>query len=223
MLTQVEPPKGVQSFCDRMKVLINCEKSGVGRRAFRARGHEAYSCDLLPADDGETEFHIQADARSVLDRGWDLMIAHPPCTRLTVTGNKWYKPEYADRFPNIHQEREEAVEFFMALANSPIPKICIENPVGIMSTRWRKPNQIIQPFQFGHREPKKTCLWLYWLPNLIPTKIVEPDYFVSKSGKRLASWYYKPSPSPERQQMRNRTFEGIAEAMAQQWGGLNGR
>jgi hypothetical protein len=146
------------------------------------------------------------------------MIAHPPCTRLTVTGNKWYKPEYADRFPRIHEEREEAVKFFMALAEAPIPKKCIENPVGIMSTRWRKPEQIIQPFQFGHPEPKKTCLWLWWLPSLVSTRIVEPEYFISKSGKRLASWYYKPSFTPERTKLRNRTFQGIADAMADQWG-----
>ena len=106
----------------------------------------------------------------------------------------------------------------MALAEAPIQKKCIENPIGIMSTVWRKPNQIIQPFQFGHKEPKKTCLWLDWLPDLKPTKIVEPEYMISKSGKKLAKWYYQPSYTPERQQMRNRTFQGVAKAMAEQWG-----
>jgi hypothetical protein len=200
-----------------MRVFVACEESQVVCIAFRAKGHEAYSCDILDCSGGHPEWHIKDDVLNHLGDGWDLMIAHPPCTRLTVTGNKWYKPEYASRFPNIHVEREEAVKFFMALAEAPIAKKCIENPVGIMSTRWRKPDQIIQPYQFGHVEPKKTCLWLYWLQPLEPTKIVEPEYFVSKSGKRLASWYYKPSFTPERTKMRNRTFQGIADAMAEQW------
>lgn len=200
-----------------MKVLIDCEKSGAIRREFRKLGHEAYSCDLEPSEDGGE--HIQDDAVWVAcHMSWDLMICHPPCTRLTVTGNKWFKPEYADRFPNRAAEREEDVKFFMALANAPIRQIAIENPVGIMSTRWRKPDQIIQPFYFGHPEPKKTCLWLKNLPRLAHTQHVEPDYFISKSGKKLARWYYMPSPSKERQIMRSRTFQGIAKAMAEQWG-----
>lgn len=198
-----------------MKVLVACEFSGVVRDAFARMGHDAWSCDLLPSE--KPGQHIQDDVLKHLD-GWDMIIAHPPCTRLTVSCNKWYKPEYKDRFPNIHQEREEAVKFFMSLAEAPAPKICIENPVGIMSTRWRHPDQIIQPFQFGHPEPKKTCLWLWWLQPLEPTKIVEPDYFVTKSGKRMATWFYKPSFTPERQKMRSVTFQGVAEAMAAQWG-----
>lgn len=202
-----------------MKVLIACEFSGVVRRAFRKRGHDAWSCDLIPSDD-DSDFHIQGDCLALIQKvpDWDLMIAHPPCTYLTVTGNKWFKPEYADRFPTRHQDRADAIAFFMALANADIPMIAIENPVGIMSSTWRKPDQIIQPYQFGHPEPKKTCLWLKGLPVLRPTKIVEPEYFISKSGKRLASWYFKPSNTPERQKMRNITFQGIADAMAEQWG-----
>jgi hypothetical protein len=153
-----------------------------------------------------------------LDDGWDLMIAHPPCTYLTVTGNKWFKPEFSSRFPHRSAQREAAVEFFMAFARTSIPRVCIENPVGIMSTRWRKPDQIIQPWQYGHPEPKKTCLWLKGLPKLVPTLIVEPEYITSRSGKRMGAWYFLPSQSPERQRMRNRTFQGIADAMADQWG-----
>ncbi len=195
-----------------------CEKSQAVCIAFRERGHEAYSCDTQECNGGHPEWHIRDDAMNHLNDGWDLMIAHPPCTRLTVSCNKWYKPEYSDRFPNIHRERAEAIEFFMAFANADVPKKCIENPVGIMSTRWRKPDQIIQPFQFGHPEPKKTCLWLYWLQPLTPTKEVEPEYFTTKSGKRMATWFYKPSFTKERQEMRSKTFQGIANAMAAQWG-----
>jgi len=206
-----------------MNILIACEFSGIVREAFTAKGHNAVSCDLEQTEmQGQ---HIKGDVLEILHweisggrPRWDLMIAHPPCTYLTITGNKWFKPEYKDRFPNREQDREKAVEFFMSLANANIPRICIENPVGIMSTRWRKPDQIIQPFQFGHSEPKKTCLWLKGLPLLKPTKIVEPEYRISKSGKKLAKWYYEPSPSPERQKIRNRTFQGIADAFADQWG-----
>ena len=199
-----------------MRVLIACEYSGIVRDAFAERGHDAWSCDILPSDsEGQ---HLTGDVLQFLDMGWDLMIAHPPCTYLTVTGNKWYKPEYRDRFPTREQDRETAVRFFMALADANIDRIAIENPVGIMSTKWRKPDQIIQPFEFGHPEPKKTCLWLKNLWRLVPTKMVEPDYMISKSGKRLARWYYQPSYTPERQKMRNTTFRGIANAMAEQWG-----
>ena len=201
-----------------MKVIVACEYSGTVREAFRKLGHDAWSCDLEPDVNG-SYYHYQADVQDILGcQKWDLLIAHPPCTYLTITGNKWFKPEYADRFPDRQQQRELAKQFFMFLATySSIPLRCIENPVGIMSTSYRKPDQIIQPYQFGHREPKKTCLWLTGLPLLKPTKLVEPDYFTSKSGKRLARWYYMPSPSPERQKMRNKTFNGIADAMADQW------
>jgi len=204
-----------------MKVLIACEESQTVCKAFRELGNEAYSCDLYECSGGHPEWHIKGDAIEEAHRGgYDLMIAHPPCTYLTVTGNRWFKPEYADRFPNRPQQREEAVEFFMKLANAPIDKICIENPLGIMSTRWRKPDQIIQPYQFGHTEAKKTCLWLKNLPPLKHTKIVEPEYITYKSGKRMAKWYSDAVklPPEERSKLRSKTFEGIAKAMAAQWG-----
>jgi hypothetical protein len=202
-----------------VRVLVACEFSGIVTKAFREQGHEAYSCDILPTE-GSSDWHIQDDVLRHLADGWDMMIAHPPCTYLTVTGNKWFKPEYKDRFPNREEQRQEAIEFFKALALAPVEKIAIENPVGIMSRIWRKPDQIIQPFYFGHSEPKKTCLWLKNLPKLKYTAIVEPDYMVTKSGKRLPRWYASPSFTPERQQMRNRTFRGIAQAMAAQWGNI---
>lgn len=199
-----------------MRVLVACEFSGHVRDAFKRRGHDAWSCDIVPSESGGQ--HLLGDVTQYLDRDWDLMVAHPPCTFLTVTGNKWFKPEYASRFPDRQRQREEAIAFFMQLATANIPMICIENPVGIMSRLYRKPDQIIQPFLFGHPEPKKTCLWLKNLPQLVSTDVVEPEYHITKSGKRVPKWYYAPSPSPERQKMRNRTFQGIADAMADQWG-----
>lgn len=212
-----------------MKILVACEFSGVVREAFRKMGHDAWSCDIIPTEDN-SPYHIQGDVLEQLDNNWDLMIAHPPCTYLCVTGNKWfYHPDDKDlpteqrrphpKFPNRQQDKQNAIEFFIKLAQSHIPQICVENPVGIISTLWRKPDQIIQPFQFGHKEPKKTCLWLKNLPKLKPTKIVEPEYIISKSGKRLAKWYYTPSQSDKRTKDRERTFTGIADAMANQWGG----
>ncbi|MDY6966739.1 MAG: DNA cytosine methyltransferase [Halobacteriota archaeon] len=188
------------------KILIACEFSGIVREAFKSRGHDAWSCDLLPSEiEGN---HIQGDVLEVLEDDWDLMIAFPPCTYLTVSGNRWMKPEYRDRFPNRPQQREEAIDFFMALAKAPIPRIAIENPVGIMSTVWRKPDQIIQPYQFGHPETKKTCLWLKNLPLLRYTDIVE--------GREQRIW--KEPPSKDRWKNRSRTYAGIAKAMATQWG-----
>ena len=152
---------------------------------------------------------------------WDMMIAFPTCTYLTVTGNKWFKPEYADRFPNRGRDRELAIEFFMSLVNAPINKIAIENPVGVMSRIYRKPDQIITPCMFGHKEPKKTCLWLKNLPKLQPTEIVLPEYHITKSGKRLPKWYAyadKSKGQEHRAKIRSRTFQGIADAMASQWG-----
>ena len=204
-----------------MRVLIACEFSGIVREAFRKRGHDAVSCDLLPTEvEGP---HIQDDVLLHLDEGWDLMIAHPPCTYLTCTGNKWFKPEFADRFPNRPKQREDAIKFFLAIGAANIPKIAIENPVGIMSTVWRKPDQIIQPYQFGHEARKKTCLWLKGLPPLVPTKIVgEGESVVFKSGKRMPKWYADlvSLPAKERELARSRTFSGVADAMANQWGSL---
>jgi len=202
-----------------MRVLIACEFSGIVRDAFRKRGHDAWSCDLLPTErEGP---HIQGDVLLELDKGWDLMIAHPPCTYLTTTGNRWFKPEYVERWPTRVQDREAAIQFFLALGNAPIEKIALENPVGIMSSLWRKPEQIIQPFQFGHEARKKTCLWLKNLPLLVPTCVVgEGESVVFKSGKRMPKWYADliRLPKAERTLARSRTFQGIADAMAEQWG-----
>jgi site-specific DNA-cytosine methylase len=181
-----------------MRVLIACEFSGVVRRAFRELGHDAWSCDLLPAEDnGE---HYKCDVRDILSHGWDLLIAFPPCTHLCVSGARWFKTKQA--------EQAQAVDFFMMLAHAPIERIAIENPVGIMSTRWRKPDQIIQPWQFGHGETKATCLWLRSLPLLKPTNIV--------AGRTAR--VHRASPGPDRWKERSRTLLGIAKAMAEQWG-----
>lgn len=204
-----------------MEILIACEESQTVCKAFREKGHEAYSCDILPCSGGHPEWHIQGDVLEQLNKDWDMMIAHPPCTYLTVTGNRWFNIErYGDKARKRIKDREEAILFFMKLANADIPKIVIENPVGVISTHWRKPDQIIQPYQFGHKEAKKTCLWLKGLPQLKPTKIVEPEYTTYKSGKRMATWYADAIklPKEERTKLRSKTFQGIADAMADQWG-----
>ena len=167
-----------------MKVLIGCEFSQTVTKAFRDLGHEAYSCDLEPGEINP-DWHIQGDVLSILDNGWDLAIFHPPCTYLTVTGNKWFKPEYKDRFPTREQDRLDAIDFFMKLVNANIPRIAVENPIGVMSRIYRKPDQIIQPWQHGHEASKSTCLWLKNLPLIQPTNIVDKGEFtVYKSGKR---------------------------------------
>jgi site-specific DNA-cytosine methylase len=182
-----------------MKVLVACEFSGVVRRAFRERGHDAWSCDLLPSDD-DSPFHIQADIRDDYYHGWDLMIAHPPCTHLAVSGARWFKDK--------QKEQAEALEFVQFLLDVPIERIALENPVSIISSHIRKPDQIIQPWQFGHGETKATCLWLKNLPKLTPTNIVEG---------REARVHREP-PGPDRWKKRSITFKGIADAMAEQWG-----
>lgn len=202
-----------------MRVLVACEFSGTVRDAFIKLGHDAISCDLEPTEkDGP---HYQGDVFDIINQGFDLMIAHPPCTYLTVTGNKWFKPEYKDRFPTRAQDRLDAIDFFKKLYSCDIPKIAIENPIGIISTVLRKPDQIIHPWQFGHEASKATCLWLKGLPNLSPTKQVSKGEFVTyKSGKRMSKWFSdaaKLSPT-ERAKTRNKTFSGIADAMAEQWG-----
>lgn len=201
-----------------MKVLIACEFSGVVRREFRKLGHDAWSCDLLPADDN-SEFHIQGDVLPLLNQGWNMMIGHPPCTFLTVSANKWMKPEYKTRFPNREREREDAVNFFMKLYNANIPKIAIENPIGIMSSRFRKPDQVIQPWMFGHGETKATCLWLKNLPRLMPTHSKD-DLFNKPEPKEREQRLHNLPPSPDRWKKRSITFQGIAESMANQWGNL---
>lgn len=186
-----------------MRVLIACEYSGRVREAFRALGHDAWSCDLFSSEDG-SQHHIQGSVLPLLSGGWDLMIAHPPCTHLSVSGARHFAAKRADG------RQQEAIDFFMALTRAPIERIAIENPVCIMSSVWRKPDQIIQPWQFGHGETKATCLWLKGLPKLIPTNIVE-----GRSDR-----IHKMPPSPDRWKERSRTYEGIATAMAQQWGSL---
>jgi hypothetical protein len=202
-----------------MKVLIACEFSGIVREAFRRRGHDAWSCDLL-----DTEIpgqHIKGDVLAILNDGWDLMIAHPPCTYLSGVGWQWFNVEkYGDKAMARIENRKEAYSFFVGLYNSPINKICIENPVGYMNSHFRKGDQIIQPWQFGNEARKRTCLWLKNLPLLSPTKIVGHGEIVVYKGKEHAKWFmdaWHLSPI-ERMKARSRTFPGIAEAMAMQWG-----
>lgn len=185
-----------------MKVLVACEYSGRVREAFRKLGHDAWSCDLLPSDDN-SPYHIQGDVLEQLDKGWDLMVAHPPCTHLAVSGARHFAEKIADG------RQQEGIDFFMAMINAPIEKIAVENPICIMSTKYRKPDQIIQPWQFGHGETKATCLWLKNLPKLEPTNIVD--------GRENRVW--KMPPSKDRWKLRSETYQGIADAIAQQWGG----
>lgn len=181
-----------------MRVLVACEYSGRVRDAFRALGHEAMSCDLLPTDvEGP---HHMGDVTELLRMGWDLMIAHPPCTHLAVSGSRWFKDKV--------KEQAEALVFVQTLMDAPIPMIAIENPISVISSRIRKPDQIIQPWQFGHGETKATCLWLKGLPKLTPTNIVE--------GREAR--VHKMPPSPDRWKERSRTYQGVADAMAAQWG-----
>lgn len=229
-------------------VLIACEESQTVCKAFRKLGFNAYSCDILPCSGGHPEWHLHCDVlgvirdkRGVLETGeeffldgeWDLMIAHPPCTYLSVSGARWYyHPDDKDlpidqrrphpNFPTRAQDRKDAIEFFLALANADIPRIAIENPVGIMSKLYRKPNQIVQPYWFGDEATKTTCLWLKNLPNLTPTKMVgRGERVVLSSGKSLPKWYsdsFNTKISTEmRRTLRSKTFQGFADAMAEQW------
>lgn len=204
-----------------MRILIACEESQVVTRAFRQRGHEAWSCDIEPCSGSYPEWHIQNDAiKEVYEGAYEMMIAHPPCTYLAVTGNKWMKPEFKDRFPNRQQQRKDAIAFFMSLYNAPVTKIAIENPVGIMSTEFRKPDQYVHPYFFGDKHSKKTGLWLKGLPLLVPTNLVKPEMYVYKDGRKDPMWHVRSmnlSPK-ERSKLRSKTFLGFAEAMANQWG-----
>lgn len=197
-----------------MRVLIACEYSGAVRDAFRARGHDAMSCDLLPTDAPGP--HHQGDVGQVLGDGWDLMIAHPPCTYLSVSGMHWTRRGLRDP-----QLTENALEFVRLLMDAPIPRIAIENPVSVISTRIGKPDQIINPYQFGHDASKKTCLWLKGLPPLKPTQVIEPRIVNGRKrwGNQTDSGQNRLSPSPDRWKLRSATFPGIAAAMADQWGG----
>ena len=182
-----------------MRVLIGCEFSGIVREAFAARGHRAVSCDLLPTENPRGP-HLRGDIAAYLGDGWDLLVAFPPCTHLSASGARWWAAK--------RQEQAAAVEFVRMLASAPIERIAIENPIGILSTCWRRPDQIIQPWMFGHGETKSTCLWLKNLPALYPTDIVK--------GRHGRVW--REPPSPDRWKRRSRTYVGIAGAMAEQWG-----
>ena len=201
-----------------MRVLVACEYSGTVRDAFIRAGHYAASCDLLPSESPLGD-HFQCNVLDILDHDWDLMIAHPPCTHLAVSGARWFKDK--------QQEQQEALEFVRQLLAAPIPRIALENPVSIISSRIRKPDQTIQPWQFGDEAQKTTCLWLKDLPPLIPTKIVgKGEFYTSPSGKKLPSWYGDTVVdgkkigwnTPEIKKIRSKTFKGIADAMASQWG-----
>jgi len=204
----------------KMRVLVACEFSGIVRGAFLAKGHDAWSCDLLPTEIPGP--HIVGDVLKALDSGWDLMIAHPPCTYLTCAGNKWFGPKYQRRFPNRLLQMQEASDFFMNLIDAPIPRIAVENPIGRMSSIYRKPDQIIQPWQFGHDARKATCLWLKGLPLLNPTTIVIPTIIRTKGGNTMSRWHVDCGHFDRRTRAheRSRTFTGIAAAMADQWGRL---
>lgn len=232
----------------KLKILVACEESQAVCKEFRRLGHIAYSCDILQCSGGHPEWHFNCDVLEIIhnrggklqneetafiDGEWDLMIAHPPCTYLAVSGAQWYyHPEDKHlpieqrrphpKFPNRAEDREKGVAFFLALANAPIEHIAIENPVGIMSTRWRKPDQSVQPWMFGDEASKLTCLWLKNLPNLKATKVVgHGERVVLSSGRTLPKWYSdalcKAKTSEERRTLRSKTFPGFAKAIAEQW------
>jgi hypothetical protein len=231
-----------------LNVLVACEESQRVCTEFRKLGHNAFSCDILKCSGGHPEWHFNQDVLEVIknkggmletgeeiyiDGKWDLMVAHPPCTYLAVSGAKWYyhpddkhlpveerRPH--PNFPNRAQDREDGANFFMALANADIEHIAIENPVGIMNSRFRKPDQVVQPYFFGDAASKSTCLWLKNLPLLTPTKMVDKgEYIEFKSGKRIPKWYSdgltKTKTAEERRTWRSKTFPGFAKAMAEQW------
>ena len=219
-----------------MKVLIACEESQIVCKAFRERGHEAYSCDIQEPSGGHPEWHIHGDAIAVLDGGvittmdgkqhdvgkWDLLIAHPPCTYLTVTGNRWFNEErYGEKARQRKELRNEAANFFMSFINADVDKIAVENPIGYMSTVYQKPSQIIHPYMFGDPARKATCLWLKRLSKLTPTDIVEPIVIHYQNGNGTDNPWHMDTlklPPNERAKARSKTFPGIAAAMAEQWG-----
>ena len=205
-----------------MRVLLACEESQAVCIEFRKRGHEAFSCDILPCSGGHPEWHIQGDVLEQLDKGWDMMIAFPPCTHLAVSGAAWFEEKRKDG------RQQEGIDFFMAFTKTNIPKWAIENPVGIMSNIYRKPNQIIQPYYFGDEAQKTTCLWLNGLPPLFHasatdlfndkiTHVDKGEFIEFASGKRMAKWYALLRPDENRGGIRSKTFPGIAKAMAEQW------
>ena len=221
-----------------MKVLVACEESQRVCTEFRKLGHEAYSCDIEPCSGAHPEWHIKCDVMRLINGycifttmdgknhyindKWDMIIAFPPCTYLTVTGNRWFNVEkYGEKAIQRQKDREAAIEFFLKFANADCERIAIENPIGVMSSEYQKPNQIIHPYMFGDPERKSTCLWLKNLPCLIPTNIVKPNIIKYKNGKGTDSpWHVNTMslPPAERAKERSKTFPGIAKAMAEQWG-----
>ena len=192
-----------------MKILVACEYSGVVRRAFDVLGHDVISCDLLPSDDN-SPYHYQGDVRDLLVQSWDLMVAHPPCTDIAVSGAAWFREKIADG------RQQRALNFVQLLMDADIPKIAIENPISVISSKIRKPDQIVQPYMFGHLETKATCLWLKGLPKLTPTTDLKAETMALPERERMRLHYLPPSP--DRGKIRSRTFQGIADAMAEQWG-----
>lgn len=196
-----------------MRILVACEESQAVCTALRYQGHEAYSCDIIPCSGGHPEWHLQQDVTPLLSEKWDMIIAFPPCTHLCLSGARFWKQKQADG------RQQAGLDFFMLFTNLTCPLVAIENPVGIMSRLYRKPDQIIQPWQFGHPETKSTCLWLKGLPKLQPTNIVIPEYIYARNGKRYspAHWNNPSGGNPERSKLRSKTYKGIAEAMVTQW------
>lgn len=210
----------------KLRVLIACEESQAVTKAFRALGHDAYSCDLLPCSGGHPEWHFQQDVFEVINKGWDLMIAHPPCTYLAVSGARWLYNKDGTKNEERHTNQSEALEFVRKLMAAPIKYKAIENPISVISSEIARPTQIINPWQFGDEAQKSTCLWLFNLPTLEPTKIVGKGEFIEFIGnngklKRQPKWYFdalKQAKTPEeRRTLRSKTFDGIAKAMALQW------
>lgn len=206
-----------------MKILIACEESQIVCNAFRLMGHEAYSCDLIPTSGNHPEYHIQKDVLTILNDGWDMMIAHPPCTQLCVSGQRWFNDEQyflGTRGYKPHCLKDGAINFVQSLIDAPIKKIAIENPISIISSRIRKPDQVIRPFHFGDDSSKSTCLWLKNLPKLKPTNIITPTKIITKSGRSWDKWFFETSCISDkklRSKIRSKTFSGIANAMANQW------
>jgi hypothetical protein len=200
-----------------MRVLVACEESQTVAKEFRKIGHEAFSCDILPCSGGHPEWHYQCDVLDVIDKGWDLMIAHPPCTYLSVSGMHWTTRGFRD--PKL---TEDALLFVNKLLDSNVNRIALENPISIISSRIRKPDQIIQPWMFGHDASKKTCLWLKNLPLLLPTEIIKGRIVNGKErfSNQTDSGQNKLAPSADRWKLRSKTYEGIAKAMANQWGSI---
>lgn len=193
-----------------MKILVACEESQTVCKAFRARGHEAYSCDVVECSGGHPEWHLQQDVIPLLKEKWGMVIAFPPCTDICVSGSRHFAAKIADG------RQQRAIDFFMEFVNADCPRIAIENPIGVMSSKYRKPDQIIQPWQFGHDASKATCLWLIGLPQLEPTDVL-PGGRLARRANQTPSGQNKLGPSPERARLRAVTYSGIAEAMADQW------